>query len=664
MLTKRLSLTALAGLTAMSALAGAYQGTPYGNSAHKIPGTIEAEDFDNGGEGISWHDKKPGRQNGEGQVYRETDVDIAMRGDKSPVITNCDEGEWTKYTIVVAEDGNYAIETFCISGNGDGYFHFELDGKGICRSIQAPDGDWSDYSQSVTVHDIPLTKGRHVLTWYTYGRMNVDKFVITREGKLSDNWNSTGNFNYPVTKEMSNPLFVGLDSPMFGTDAVGPLYTADPSAHVWNIDGREVLYLYASHDMEPHHGCDRMDRYHVFSTEDMRHWTDHGEILNADDVRAQVGWGSDGFMWAPDCAYNPADQTYYFYFPHPENNENWGTTWRIGVATSKYPERDFKVVGHIEGMPKYIDPCVFVDDDGQPYIYNGGSACCFGGKLRKDDWTKLDGEMVEMQGLGDFHEATWVHKHNGKYYLSHSDNNNHKEGNHMKYAVSDSPLGPWKDMGIYIYPTGFETNHGSIVDFKGKAYAFYHTANYSGRGALRSVCFDELIYNSDGSIQMVHNWGTPHSGDVVKLDNTHVTIEAEDYNSGGYHYAYFKKPASVNNGNNHKYRKSDKDMAISTLNDSTYLKGLTKGEWIRYSVDAPIAGEYEITLIARSNKKTPARLHISSNGHNVSGDVNIPAGQWQTVAIPSVTLPNGEQYLEFRMDAGDIDFDKFQIRKK
>lgn len=660
----RLFLTTLAGLTAMSALAGAYQGTPYKNVPHTVPGVIEAENFDNGGEGVSWHDEKPGRQNGDGQVYRETDVDITLRGDKSPVITNCAEGEWTKYTIDVAEDGNYAIETYCISGNGDGYFHFELDGKGVCKSIQAPDGDWGDYSQSVTVHNIPLTKGRHVLTWFTYGRMNVDKFVITREGKLDKKINTAGNFNYPISKKMSNPLFVCLDSPMFGTDAVGPLYTADPSAHVWNIDGKEVLYLYASHDMEPHRGCDRMDRYHVFSTEDMKTWTDHGEILNADDVRAQVGWGSDGFMWAPDCAYNPADQTYYFYFPHPENNENWGTTWRIGVAASKYPDRDFKVVGHIEGMPPYIDPCVFVDDDGQPYIYNGGSAKCFGGKLRKDDWTKLDGEMKPMEGLGDFHEATWVHKHNGKYYLSHSDNNNHKEGNHMKYAVSDSPLGPWKDMGIYMYPTGFETNHGSIVDFKGKSYAFYHTANYSGRGALRSVCVDELTYNPDGSIQIVNNWGSPRSGKLTAVGNNAVTIEAEDYNNGGYHYAYFKKPASENKGNNRKYRKADKDMAISTTEGKTYLTDLSKGEWTRYSVDVETPGEYEIVLTSRSNKKIPSKLHVSSNGHNVSGDVAIPAGEWQTVVIPNVTLPAGEQYIELRIDSGNVDVDRIQIKKK
>src|SRR5678810_603449 len=76
------------------------------------------------------------------------------------------------------------------------------------------------------------------------------------------------------------------------------MYTADPSAHVWQ-DGR--LYVYASHDITPPRGCDLMDQYHVFSTDDMVHWKDHGEILRA----TQVPWSTpDGnFMWAPDCAY-------------------------------------------------------------------------------------------------------------------------------------------------------------------------------------------------------------------------------------------------------------------------------------------------------------------------------------------------------------------------
>ncbi|WP_434968382.1 family 43 glycosylhydrolase, partial [Muribaculum intestinale] len=110
---------------------------------------------------------------------------------------------------------------------------------------------------------------------------------------------------------------------------IAHMYTADPSAHVWE-DGR--LYVYASHDIDPPAGCDRMDRYHVFSTDDMVNWTDHGEILNSGDV----AWGrtEGGFMWAPDCAYK--NGKYYFYFPHPSGSD-WNNTWRVGIAVSDKP---------------------------------------------------------------------------------------------------------------------------------------------------------------------------------------------------------------------------------------------------------------------------------------------------------------------------------------
>ncbi|GAA4318619.1 hypothetical protein GCM10023149_16790 [Mucilaginibacter gynuensis] len=277
------------------------------------------------------------------------------------------------------------------------------------------------------------------------------------------------------------------------------MYTADPSAHVW-ADGR--LYVYASHDIAPPRGCDLMDQYHVFSTDDMVHWKDHGEILRASDVE----WGrpDGGFMWAPDCAFK--NGTYYFYFPHPSGTE-WNTTWKIGVATSKNPASDFKSQGYIKGLESLIDPCVFVDDDGQAYLYYGGGNVCKGGKL-KDNMMEIDGEMKPMQGLFDFHEASWVHKKDGVYYLSYADNFDQAgKHNRMRYATSNSPLGPWTVKGINIDPTDSFTNHGSIVKFKNEWYAFYHNSALSHNDWLRSICVNKLYYNADGTIKKVVQTG-------------------------------------------------------------------------------------------------------------------------------------------------------------
>ncbi len=272
------------------------------------------------------------------------------------------------------------------------------------------------------------------------------------------------------------------------------MYTADPSAHVWK---RGRLYVYASHDVDPPRGCDLMDKYHVFSTKDMKHWKDHGEILNS----RQVSWGrpEGGFMWAPDCAYK--NGTYYFYFPHPSGTD-WNKTWKIGVATSKKPASDFTSQGFIPDVGGFamIDPCVFVDDDKQAYLIYGGGSKCQGGKL-KDNMVEIDGKMQDMVGLQDFHEAAWLFKRNGIYYMTYADNN--RRENQLRYAMSKNPLGPWEYKGVYLEPTGCDTSHGSVVKFKGQWYAFYHNKSISGKGNLRSVCVDKLYFNPDGTIQKV-----------------------------------------------------------------------------------------------------------------------------------------------------------------
>lgn len=465
------------------------------------------------------------------------------------------------------------------------------------------------------------------------------------------------NFNYPITKRMENPLFVQFDSPMYGCDSIGPLYTADASGHVWT-DGR--LYVYASHDMEPPQGCDRMDRYHVFSTSDMKNWTDHGEILNSQDVREQAGWGIDGWMWAPDCAYNPDNETYYFYFPHVNEALPWGGhDWRVGVATSKYPDHGFKVVGYVENASSLIDPCVFVDDDGQPYLYNGGGGQCMGARLRRDDWTKLDGPMVPMEGLVDFHEGTWLHKFNGKYYLSHSDNHPGADGNRLRYAVSDSPLGPWQDRGVYLYPTGCGTSHGSIVKFKNKWYALYHNSNYSGRDELRSVCIDPLKIDDDGTIHVVENWGRPFKKAFI-IGNMPTVIESEDYNKGGSNYAFYKRGNPVADGkSNWIYRKDN--IGIRKSDNGYYICSLGKKEWARYSVEVRDSGKYNITVIAKTAADA-SRFHISANGVDISGPVTVtPSEGWQSVDLPSVTIGADTRYLDFRVDNGSIDIDSLII---
>ena len=319
------------------------------------------------------------------------------------------------------------------------------------------------------------------------------------------------------------------------------LYTADPSAHVWK-DGR--LYVYPSHDVDPPRGCDLMDKYHVYSTDDMMNWVDHGEILSSE----QVPWGrkEGGFMWAPDCAYK--NGIYYFYFPHPSGTD-WNNTWKIGIATSKHPTKDFEVQGYIAGLDSFamIDPCVFVDTDGQAYFYYGGGAKCKGGRL-KNNMVELDGPLQDMTGLEDFHEGAWVFRRGNKYYMMYADNLSGR--NRLRYASSDSPLGPWKYHGMLLDPVSSDTSHGSIVEYKGQWYIFYHTCDISGRGNLRSICYDKIYFNEDGTIQKV----IPTTGlgasrrknriDANWIDRAKLTASQEAQPEGK-NQLWYRQPAKV-----------------------------------------------------------------------------------------------------------------------
>ncbi len=314
-----------------------------------------------------------------------------------------------------------------------------------------------------------------------------------------------------------------------GNPIITHMFTADPSAHVW-ADGR--LYIYASHDVFPARGCDLMDKYHVFSTDNMVDWVDHGEVFSSADTKS---WSTcEGFMWAPDAAevkQEDGSYKYYFFYPHPASNEGavqpdrdgktWNETWRIAVAVSDSPTGPFTDLGPIkdvDGNPiggwSMIDPCVFQDDDGSYYLYFGGGGnnnaadhakgygACFGAKLSAD-MTTLETPLQQMKGLTDFHEGVWMFKYDDLYYSMFADNNTEGGGNQQRYATSESPLGPWVTHDVILTPTGCDTSHGSIAQYRGNWYIFYHNQDISGVGNLRSVCVDKVEFDEFGAIQVV-----------------------------------------------------------------------------------------------------------------------------------------------------------------
>jgi Glycosyl hydrolases family 43 len=307
------------------------------------------------------------------------------------------------------------------------------------------------------------------------------------------------------------------------------IYTADPSAHVFN--GR--IYIYPSHDTatgrpENDNGdhFNMMD-YHILSMDSVGGAvTDNGVALNIKDIP----WAGRQ-LWAPDAAF--ANNIYYLYFPVKDKKD----VFHIGVAVSSKPEGPFKAEATPIKGSYSIDPCVFKDDDGKFYMYFGG---IWGGQLQRWDNNKYDSagklhkpeqqailprmakltadmksfaEPVKELKLLDkdgklftekdndkrFFEASWMHKYKGKYYFSYSTGDTH----FINYAIGDNPYGPFTYQGIVLNPVEGWTNHHTIIEVKDKWYIFYHDIQLSGKTHLRNVKVTELKYNDDGTIQPI-----------------------------------------------------------------------------------------------------------------------------------------------------------------
>ncbi len=288
-------------------------------------------------------------------------------------------------------------------------------------------------------------------------------------------------------------------------------FTADPTARVFN----NKVYLYPSHDIKPPVGQRQdwfcMEDYHVFSSENLTDWTDHGVIV----TQNKVPWvRPDSYsMWAPDCVER--NGKYYFYFPSaPKDGRGFG----IGVAIADRPEGPFICEPEpIKGISG-IDPCVLQASDGNAYIFWGAGRCA---KLKpnmkeladdtpkeKVKWGNREFEMYGVNCLKDLPnrqaEGPFAFEYNGNYYLTYPYVREKTEV--LGYAMSKNPMGPYEYKGIIMpeHENGCWTNHHSIVNYKGQWYLFYHQNAFSpSDDKRRSVQIDKLYFNADGTIKEV-----------------------------------------------------------------------------------------------------------------------------------------------------------------
>ena len=277
-----------------------------------------------------------------------------------------------------------------------------------------------------------------------------------------------------------------------GNPVIRDKHTADPAVLVEN----DTLWLFAGHDAAGNQTGYVMKDWLLYSTTDMKHWTEYPSPLHIDDFR----WADSKQAYAGHVAKGK-DGRYYWYV-----STNW---CGIGVAVAD------KITGPYKdalGKPLLtnkecfaskhswacIDPAILIDDDGTPYIIWGNREC-YCAKL-KDNMTEIDGEIRRID-VPRFTEAPWMHKYNGKYYLTYASGWPEK----IAYAISDNIFGPYTPMGVISEIAGnSNTTHPAVVRFKDQWLFFSHNGGLADGGSYsRSVIAEPMSYDRDGRINFI-----------------------------------------------------------------------------------------------------------------------------------------------------------------
>ena len=298
-------------------------------------------------------------------------------------------------------------------------------------------------------------------------------------------------------------------------------FTADPAPVVYS----NTVYLYTSHDEDDAFGF-KMFNWMCYSTTDMVNWTDYGIIGGVSEPYKTFKWADGHDAWAPQCVER--NGKFYLYCPFPFHGQ-----MVIGVAVADNPFGPFvDPIGKPLVTGSY-DPTVFVDNDGQAYMYWGGNGPCFYVKLNEDMISVSGGTKVasiDFTGTppeASYTEGPWFWRKNNHYYLAWA-SRCCPEG--IGYGMSDSSTGPWRCKGTIMDPDVRSSgNHPGIIDYKGKSYVFGF--NYAVNFALttqhrerRSICMEQMTYNADGTIQK-HPWWSTNG--VAQIGNFNPFAQTE-----------------------------------------------------------------------------------------------------------------------------------------
>lgn len=590
---------------------------PYNGSPASIPGTIEAEEYDFGGQGVAYNDKD---EENRGEAFRNDGIDI-YKGGTGFVIGYNQSGEWMNYTVDVKETSRYTVTVSAATDNASASFQLLIDGKEITGEIAAPNtGDFSKFS-TVIARTKEISAGKHTLQlkitsdWVDIDNMKFEKYESNGAEPYDANGCVIGDRdNAELASIFSTISLSNVNPKVKPTTNHNPImtqrYGADPCAMVYG----DSVYIYMTHDIYEYkngsittNGYGTITEIVCVSSADLVNWTDHGPMK----VAGNGGISKAVNSWAPTACHakiNGKDR-FFLYFA---NNGNG-----IYVVASDTPYGPWEDVKNGQGLitrqtPNcgnvewLFDPAVLVDDDGTGYIYFGGGVpngknadpgTARIAKLGKD-FISIDGTPTTLNPPYLFEDAG-INKIGKNYVYSYCTNWN-TGGNNIGISnavistmISTNPMTGFKyDRKVFDNPSKWlgsnGNNHHSFFKFKNKWYITYHSQwiqNQIGvEGGYRCSHVDYAnVDESAGKIMGVDAGTTKGVSQVEPVDGT-KTIQAECF--------------AWQNGIESNYIGKSTNMAVSGKNGSwiglcgVKAQGVNK---FKARVSAPCGGAIRIS---------------------------------------------------------------------
>ena len=681
-------------VNAAPAANNAFGGTPW-----PIPGTIQVENFDNGGQDIAYYDSSPENLGG---AFRPSEyVDMQNTTEGVAYIGWTDPGEWMKYSVNVLSSGVYTLQARVASLNAVSSFRVEIDGITIA-TITSPNTGGYQVWQSVTVNNISLSAGyRQMRIYCLTGGFNINFVTFSTTSNILPVANAGSDQTITLPTNAVSFTGAGIDpdgtvSAYSWTKVSGPAASniTNPAAANTSVTGlTQGVYKFELRVTDNSGGIGR-DTLQV--------------TVNASNQAPVANAGADKAITLPANSLtligsgSDADGTITSYTWVKISGPASGTIASASSATTN-------LTGLVQGVYNFqltvSDNAGATDKDtvqvtvntaNQAPVANAGadkvitlpantttlvgSGTDPDGSITSYLWTKVSGPSggTISTSTASTTNVTALVQGIYKFELRVTDDNGgigaigRDTVQVTVNAVSNQPpvANAGTDKSITL-PVNSVTLSGSGTDADG-TIASYTWTKLTGPATFSIASVNSAITTVNSLVQGVYTFelkvtdntganatdvvqvtvsgttNTPYSGTPLPIPGT---IEIEDYDNGGQNLAYY----DVTAGNSGGFYRPSEAVDLQTATEGTAFLGWTNdGEWTKYTVNVTSAGTY--TLIARvSTFSSVASCRVEMDGVTIA-TIAVPTTggyqNWQNVSIPNIPLTAGIKTLRFYVEVG------------